>query len=71
VDLASGVILVERALERALDHKSETIAAKSRSGRRIVPIVAVLRELLLDRKLESADGYATNTAALGSRTWHL
>jgi integrase len=32
-------------------------APKSRSGRRIVPIVAVLRELLLDRKLESGEGY--------------
>jgi integrase len=53
VDLASGVIRVERAI----DHKGGTIAPKSRSGRRIVPIVAVLRELLLDLRLDSVDGY--------------
>jgi hypothetical protein len=58
VDLASGVIRVEEAL----DHKGETIAPKSRSGRRIVPIVGALRELLLDLKLESASNYVFGKA---------
>lgn len=58
VDLASGVIRVEEAL----DHKGETIAPKSRSGRRIVPIVGALRELLLDLKLESASDYVFGKA---------
>jgi integrase len=51
--LASGVIRVERAL----DHKGETVAPKSRSGRGIVPIVGALRELLLDLRLDSSGGY--------------
>ncbi len=53
VDLASGVIRVQEAL----DHKGETIAPKSQSGRRNVPIVGALRELLLDVKLESSSEY--------------
>jgi len=53
VDLASGVVRVERAL----DQKGETIAPKSRSGRRSVPIVGALRELLLDLKLDTSSGY--------------
>ncbi len=53
VDLASGVIRVEHAL----DTKGATIEPKSRSGRRIVPIVGALREILLDLKLEGRGGY--------------
>jgi integrase len=53
VDLASGIIRVEHAL----DSKGATIAPKSRSGRRIVPIVGALRELLLERRLDVEDGY--------------
>jgi integrase len=54
VDLATGVIRVDAAL----DAKGSTIAPKSRSGRRAVPIPAVLREVLLDLKLDRAQGYA-------------
>jgi integrase len=53
VDLASGIIRVEHAL----DSEGTTIAPKSRSGRRIVPIVGALRELLLVRRLDAEDGY--------------
>jgi integrase len=49
VDLAGGIIRVERAY----DPKSKVfIEVKSRAGRRRVPMVPRLRELLLDRKLE-------------------
>ena len=58
IDLASGVIRVERAL----DQKGETIAPKSRSGRRSVPIVGALRELLLDVKLDNSSGYVFGKA---------
>jgi integrase len=53
VDLASGIIRVEHAL----DSKGATIAPKSRSGKRVVPIVGALRELLLERRLDAEDGY--------------
>jgi integrase len=53
VDLAAGVIRVEHAL----DSKGATIEPKSRSGRRIVPIVGALRVLLGDLKLEGRGGY--------------
>jgi len=62
VDLASGVVRVEHSL----DAKGETIEPKSRSGRRVVPIVAALRELLLDLKLQSSSRYAFGT---GSRAF--
>ena len=55
LDLAVGTIRIERAL----DHKGETIAPKSRAGRRSVPMVAVLRDHLLDWKLRGGgEGYA-------------
>lgn len=49
VDLAGGVIRVERAW----DAKEGEIAPKSRSGKRTVPIAAVLRDHLLEHKLRS------------------
>lgn len=78
IDLAAGTI----AVERAYDPKAhEFIAPKSRAGRRRVPIAAVLREHLLDHKLDSGgeglafrrpdgrpfDGAALRTRAL--RAW--
>jgi integrase len=54
VDLAAGVIRVERSM----DHKGATVAPMSDAGRRSVPIAAVLRDLLLEHKLITwADGY--------------
>jgi integrase len=53
VDLATGVIRVAAAL----DAKGGTIEPKSRSGRRTVPIPALLREVLLDIKLDRPHGY--------------
>lgn len=51
VDLASGVIRVERAW----DPKShEIVEVKTRAGRRRVPIAAVLRDYLLEHKLQGA-----------------
>jgi integrase len=48
VDLAGGVIRVERSW----DEKSRVfVAPKSRAGRRKVPIAAVLRDILVERKL--------------------
>jgi integrase len=50
IDLASGVIRVERAY----DLKSRCLVeVKSRKGRRRVSILAVLREVLIDHKLNS------------------
>jgi integrase len=52
VDLASGVIHVERAW----DAKSRVyVEPKSRAGQRRVPIPAVLRDYLVERKLRSGD----------------
>jgi len=47
VDLASGVIRVERSM----NSYGEAGEPKSRAGRRSVPIVAALRDLLADHKL--------------------
>lgn len=47
VDLASGVIRVERSW----DQKEGPIEPKSRAGRRSVPIPAVLRDYLVDHKI--------------------
>jgi integrase len=47
VDLASGVIHVDRSMTG----HGETGAPKSRAGRRRVPIVAALRDLLIEHKL--------------------
>jgi integrase len=56
VDLAKGVIRVERSL----DHKGAIVAPKSRAGRRKVPSVAALRDELLELRVERGepqDGY--------------
>lgn len=54
VDLAAGVIRVERSI----DHKGSTVAPKSDAGRRSVPIAGVLRDLLVLHKLETwSSGY--------------
>jgi integrase len=47
VDLADGLIRVERSMSG----HGETAAPKSRAGRRGVPIVAALRDLLVEHKL--------------------
>jgi integrase len=49
VDLAAGVIRVERAW----DVKVGVVEPKSRAGRRSVPIAAALRDYLLEHKLRS------------------
>jgi integrase len=57
IDLATGVIRVERAMD---DATGVLIEPKSAAGRRKVPIPAVLRELLIEAKLGCgwAEGYA-------------
>jgi integrase len=52
VDLASGLIRVERSMSG----KREIGEPKSRAGRRSVPIVAALRDLLVEHKLVTARG---------------
>jgi len=52
VDLAAGVIRVERSW----DVKEGAIDPKSAAGRRKVPIAAVLRDYLVDRRLDGGDG---------------
>ncbi len=47
VDLANGLIRVERSMSS----HGETGEPKSRAGRRGVPIVAALRDLLVEHKL--------------------
>ena len=61
VDLEAAVIRVERAL----DQKGETIPPKSRAGRRIVPVPAVLRRLLAAHRLLSVgEGYVFGSGLL-------
>ena len=50
VDLASGIIRVERAYD---PKEREVVETKSRAGRRRVPIAAVLRDELIAHKLRS------------------
>jgi integrase len=50
VDLASGLIRVERAYDPKED---ELVEVKSRAGRRRVPIAAVLRDHLVEHKLRT------------------
>ncbi len=50
VDLASGLIRVERAWD---PKEREIIEAKSQTGRRRVPIAAVLRDELVSHKLRT------------------
>jgi integrase len=73
IDLAAGTI----AVERAYDPKAhEFVAPKSRAGRRRVPIAAVLRDYLLEHKLDGGgaglsfgrpDGRPFNGGALRTR----
>jgi len=49
VDLASGVLRVERSW----DQEAGPVKPKSRAGRRTVPIPAALRELLVEHKLRT------------------
>jgi integrase len=51
VDLTSGVIRVERAYD---DKQHVEIEPKSRAGRRAVPIVGALRDVLVDHKARQA-----------------
>jgi integrase len=54
IDLAAGVIHVERAM----DQSGVLVEPKSRNGRRRVPIVGALRDLLLEHKATNrVDGY--------------
>jgi integrase len=57
IDLATGVIRVERAMD---DATGAIIEPKSAAGRRKVPIAAVLREFLIEAKLACrwTEGYA-------------
>jgi integrase len=50
VDLAAGVIRVERAWDPA---SRVIVAPKSRAGRRRVPIAAILRDLLVEHKMRT------------------
>jgi integrase len=50
VDLAAGLIRVERSYD---PKEGEFVAAKTRAGRRRVPIAGLLREALLDHKLRT------------------
>ena len=52
VDLATGVIRVERAWDVK---EGVAVDPKSRSGRRRVPIAAVLRDILLEHKIHSSN----------------
>lgn len=54
VDLAAGLIRVERSM----DHSGMLVEPKSRSGKRRVPIVGALRDLLLEHKAATwSEGY--------------
>jgi integrase len=60
VDLAAGVIRVERAI----DAKGSVIEPKSRAGRRSVPVAGTLRDTLLAWKMQAGhSGYAFGTSA--------
>ena len=59
VDLAVGILRVERAWDR----NAGVIDPKSRAGRRSVPIAAVLRDHLLEHK-QQADGHGLVFATL-------
>src|SRR5262245_28911020 len=61
VDLAAGLICVERSMTS----HGETGEPKSRAGRRSVPIVAALRDLLVEHKLATRrdNGFILGTSA--------
>ena len=66
VDLASGLIRVERSM----NSHGEIGEPKSRAGRRGVPIVATLRDLLVEHKLvmlETRASYSARARRLRSR----
>ena len=70
VDLAGGVIRVSRSW----DAKEGAIEPKSRAGTRKVPIVAVLRDLLVEHRMSAGDGLVFGSgeapfhgSAVGSR----
>jgi integrase len=52
VDLATGRIRIERSYDPG---SGQMVEPKSRAGRRTVPIPGVLRDLLIDHKLNSGD----------------
>ena len=58
VDLADGLIRVERTMSG----HGETVGPKSRAGRRGVPIVAALRDLLVEHKLVTREISASCSA---------
>jgi integrase len=60
VDLGSGVIRVERAM----DARGSVIEPKTKASRRKVPVVAVLREILIEWRLACpwSEGYVFGTA---------
>lgn len=61
VDLAAGVIRVERAYD---DKGRVEIEPKSRAGRRTVPIVGALRDILVDQKArQDQEGLVFGTSA--------
>ena len=62
IDLAEGLIRVERAWDRVVG----VIEPKSRSGRRIVPLTLVLRRYLIAHRLaqpSAADGFVFGTGS--------
>jgi integrase len=54
VDLATGVIRVERAYD---EKEHVEIEPKSRAGRRTVPIVGALRDILVEHKAREGRGH--------------
>ena len=64
VDLAKGVIRVERAW----DVREGEIEPKSRAGRRTVPIAAVLRDHLVEHKQRSPDKASSSAGRTGRRS---
>jgi integrase len=61
VDLATGLIRVQRSMSS----RGETGEPKSRAGRRTVPIIAALRDLLIEHKLvtQRAEGFIFGSSA--------
>jgi integrase len=61
VDLATGLIRVQRSMSS----RGETGEPKSRAGRRTVPIIAALRDLLIEHKLvtKRAEGFIFGSSA--------
>lgn len=72
VDLATGVIRVKRAYD---DKSRVEVEPKSRAGRRAVPIVGALRDVLTDHKARERRGHgivfgsSERTPFQPSRVW--